>query len=141
MKKTLLALFAFFLTTAVFAQESTCFERLEKAFEKRGSYTVADDMHRNVIISFFEDGDSFCVKGKARVENGVVVAIFVFYEDATSELFDKKFYNKTKKEPVITNGISEMIYTSDGEQLRIVFIDKLKPKSKRYQAVELPSDL
>lgn len=141
MKKTLLALLALVLTTTVFAQEPTCFERLEKAFEKRGSYTVADDMHRNVIISFFEDGETFCVKGKARVENGVVAAIFVFYDDLTSELFDKKFYNRAKKEPTISNGISEMIYTADGEELRIVFIDKLKPKSKKYKSAELPDDL
>lgn len=141
MKKSLLAIFTLLLTTGVFAQDANCFQRLEKAFQKRGSYTVADDMHRNVYVSFFEEGDVYCVKGKARVENGGVVSIFLQFDDNTYELMDKKFYNSKKQNPTITNGISEMIYTADGEKLRIVFIDKLKPKQKKYKTVDLPDDL
>lgn len=118
-----------------------CFERLEKAFEERGSYTVSDDIHRNVIIVFFEDAESTCIKGKARVENGVVSSIFIYYDDNTSELYDKKFYNSKKQPPVIKNGISEMIHTNDGERIRIVFIEKLKPKKKDFKEAVLPDDL
>ena len=121
--------------------QNDCFKKLEEAFKKRGSYSVADDMHRNVIVSFFEAEGSNCVAGKARVENGTVVSIFLQFKDDTYELLDKKFYNAKKTAPIIENGISEMIFTVDGEKLRIVFIDKLKPKAKSYKSVDLPDDL
>jgi len=34
-----------------------------------------------------------------------------------------------------------MIYTSDGEKFRVVFIEKLKPKQKSYKQADLPTDL
>jgi hypothetical protein len=121
--------------------QDNCFKRLEEAFKKRGAFSVADDMHRNVIISFFEGENVNCVSGKARVENGTVVSIFLQYKDDTYELLDKKFYNAKKTAPVVENGISELIFTVDGEKLRVVFIDKLKPKAKSYKGVTLPDDL
>jgi hypothetical protein len=66
MKKILLSIVASFAFLWSTAQDQSCFERLEKAFSERGSYTVSDDIHRNVIISFFENSDVYCVKGKAR---------------------------------------------------------------------------
>ena len=122
------------------AQED-CFVRLQKAFDNRGSFTVADDMHRNVIISYFESGESHCIAGKARVENGTIVSIFLQYDDNTYELMEKKFYNEKKQPPIIVNGISEMIYNSDGEKFKIIFIDQLKPKKKEYKSVDIPNDL
>jgi hypothetical protein len=141
MKKILLSLLTVFVATAVSAQEPSCFERLDKAFKERGSYTVTDDIHRNVIISFFEGDEVFCVKGKARVENGTLSSIFVYYDDNSSELYDKKFYNAKKQPPVITNGISELAITTDGERFRVVFIDRLKPKPKSFKPARLPDDL
>lgn len=140
MNKFLLLSVAFFLSMNAFSQK-TCFDKLEEAFTKRGSNTVADDMHRNVIVSFFEGNQVNCIAGKARVENGAIVSVFVFFEDGTPELIDKKFYNAKKQPPMITNGISEMIYTQDGEKFRIVFIEKLKPKAKALKEAVLPDDL
>jgi len=140
MKKSLLAAFTLIWSLGTFAQED-CFKKLEDAFTKRGSYTVADEMHRNVIISFFSTEGTECVSGKARVENGTIVSIFLQFDDNTYELYDKKYYNAKKQAPSITNGISEMVFTADGEKFRVVFIDKLKPKQKSYKPVELPSDL
>jgi hypothetical protein len=140
MKKYLFLTLLFICFTELYAQED-CFKRLEDAFTKRGSFSVADDMHRNVIISFFEASGTNCIAGKARVENGTIVSIFLQYKDDTYELLDKKFYSVKKTAPIITNGISEMIVTADGEKLRIVFIDKLKPKAKSYKSVDLPDDL
>lgn len=117
MKKSLLFLSTVFLTFSLTAQ-SDCYKKLEEAFTKRGAYTVADDMHRNVIISYFEKEGTSCVSGKARVENGQIVSIFIQFDDLTYELMDKKFYNDKKAPPSISNGISEMIYTADGENLR-----------------------
>ncbi|MGV3632168.1 MAG: hypothetical protein ACO1O6_13240 [Bacteroidota bacterium] len=141
MKKYLFLTLSFLAFLGSYAQEEDCFKKLEDAFTKRGAYTIADDMHRNVIISFFDANGSSCVAGKARVENGLIVSIFLQYKDDTYELLDKKFYNVKKTAPAITNGISEMIYTADGEKFRVVFIDKLKPKAKSYKNANLPDDL
>jgi hypothetical protein len=140
MKKGLLALITIFAATAAFAQEISCFERLEKAFKERGAYTVSDDIHRNVIISFFEGDQVYCVKGKARVENGTVTSIFVYFDDNTSELYDKKFYNAKKQPPIITNGISELAMTPDGEKFRVVFVERIKPKKKSFKEATIPDD-
>ncbi|MEY3237047.1 MAG: hypothetical protein RI883_1148 [Bacteroidota bacterium] len=139
MKKGLLFLTAIVFTFSVSGQD--CYKKFEDAFAKRGSYTVADDMHRNVIISYFEKEGTTCVSGKARVENGLIMSIFIQYDDNTYELLDKKFFNEKKVAPGIVNGISEMIYTSDGEKFKIIFIDKLKPKSKTLKEVAIPDDL
>lgn len=141
MKKFLLLSLTLLTFLGAFAQTDDCFKRLEDAFTKRGSYTIPDDMHRNVIVSFFDANGSSCVSGKARVENGFIVSVFLQYKDDTYELMDKKFYNAKKSQPTITNGISEMIFTTEGEKFRIVFIDKLKPKAKSYKSVEIPTDL
>lgn len=140
MKNILLAAFTFIFGFSASAQDD-CFKKLEDAFAKRGAYTVADEMHRNVIISFFTPDGTECRSGKARVENGTVVSIFLQFDDNTYELYEKKFYNLKKQAPTISNGISEMIYTVDGEKFRVVFIDKLKPKQKSYKQADLPTDL
>lgn len=115
---------------------------MEAAFKERGAYTIADEMHRNVIISFFEgDNDVMCVNGKVRVENGKISSVFLQYSDATYELMDVKFYNQNKHNPGISNGISEMIYTADGQKLKVVFIEQLRPKKKQFQQAVIPDDL
>lgn len=141
MKKSLLFLSAIFISIAVSAQ-SDCFKKLEDAFAKRGAYTIADDMHRNVIISYFQkDGTSRCISGKVRVENGQIQSVFIQYDDDTYELMEDKFYNDKKGAPIIINGISEMIYTSKSEKFKVIFIEKLKPKQKSAKEVVLPDDL
>lgn len=140
MKKGLLILSSFLIGYATFAQDD-CFKRLEEAFAKRGAYTVADDMHRNVIISYFEKEGTSCVSGKARVENGQIVSLFIQYDDNTYELIEKKFYNDKKAPPSIENGILQMIFTPDGEKFKVIFIEKLKPKQKTVKEAALPGDL
>ncbi len=139
MKKSLLLICAIFIGFASYSQD--CFLRLQKAFNDRGANSVADDMHRNVILSFFEDGSAYCISGKARVENGLIVSVFMQYDDNTYELMEKKFYNSKKQPPQIVNGISEMIYNADGEKFKVIFIESLKPKKKKYKEVALPDDL
>ncbi len=139
MKKGLLIICVAIISLSTSAQG--CFPRLQKAFDERGAYSVADDMHRNVILTFFEDGTSYCISGKARVENGQIISVFKQYQDDTYELMEKKFYNSEKKAPIIVNGISEMIYNTDREKFRIVFIETLKPKQKKYKEVVLPDGI
>lgn len=126
-------------TATVNAQD--CFDRLEKAFTERGSTAVANDWHHNVILSYFEDGEYYCLTGKVRVENGTVVSIFVQYVDGEYEKVKGEFSNLEGNPPSIINGISEMIKTSSGERLKVVFIDNLKPKKKKYKPADLPDDL
>lgn len=141
MKKNVLLLIALTFTLTSFSQ-TDCYKKLEDAFQKRGALTVADAIHDNVIISFFnKDGSTNCVGGKVRVENGTIVSIFLYYKDNSSELYDKKFFNGNKQAPSITNGISEFIFTPDGEKFKVVFIQKLKPKQKELKEVALPDDL
>lgn len=140
MKKSLLLILTVFISLA--AQSQDCFTRLQKAFDDRGAYSVSDDMHRNVILTFFEEGGtSYCISGKARVENGLIQSVFRQFEDDTYELMEKKFYSASKQAPVIVNGISEMIYNTDGEKFKVVFIEALKPKQKSYKEIALPDDL
>ncbi len=149
MKKTLLLAISTILLFSAgtsFAQvkeekELNCFEKYEAAFKERGSYTISDNIYRNVMISFFEGDEVFCIRGKVRVENGYVSAIFYYYDDNTEELYDKKFHNLNNEPASIVNGISEMIINADREKLRIVFIDKLKPKRKKLQKMVVPDDI
>ncbi len=139
MKVTLTLILMTLGLSSVLGQD--CLEQWKKAFEERGAYTVADDIHRKVYIAFIEDGVANCVLGKARVEGGKIVSIFLQYEDATYELMDLKFTNKLKLPPVITNGISEEIITEDRQHLYVIFVEKLKPKQKEYKVVGGPDDL
>jgi hypothetical protein len=123
------------------ANDLNCFTKYENAFKERGSYTISDNIYRNVMISFFEGEDVYCVRGKVRVENGYVSAIFYYYDDNTEELYDKKFHNLNNEPPTVSNGISEMIVNADREKFRVVFIDKLKPKRKSMQQMTVPDDL
>ena len=141
MRNFLFIAISFFFSTTLLAQSTDCYKQLEDAFLKRGSYTVADEMHKNVIICFFRADGTECLSGKCRVENGTIVDIFLMYEDGVYELMEKKFTNAKKTAPTITNGISELIVTVDGEKMKIVFIDKLKPKQKAYKQANLPTDL
>jgi len=144
MRKILLLTFVgiFVLGTNLsLAQEKNCFQVYEDAFKERGAFTVSDNIYRNVMISFFEGEEVFCVRGKVRVENGYVTSIFYYYDDNTEELYDKRFHNLKGEPPAISNGISEMIVNADRERFRIVFIDNLKPKRKQLQRMDIPSDL
>jgi hypothetical protein len=137
MKKTFILLFFTVLFSNIYAQDG-CYKEWKEVFDKRGAYTVSDDMHRKVIISFIEDGKSYCVYGKARVENGRIVSVFVQYEDGEYELMDGKILNSQKMSPAITNGISELCVNENGEQFYVMFIEKIKPKKKAYKSAGGP---
>ena len=137
MKKSLLLLFFSALFVSSYAQEG-CFKQWKEVFTKRGAYTVMDDMHRKVIISFIEGGESYCIYGKVRVENGKIVSIFVQYEDGEFALMDQKFTNNIKRPPGVMNGISEEITNEAGEKFYVLFIDKIKPKKREYKKAAGP---
>ncbi|MFT4600243.1 MAG: hypothetical protein ACI857_000417 [Arenicella sp.] len=139
MKKTLLLLFFSVLVTGAYSQG--CLDDWKDAFEKRGAYSVSDDMHRKVYMHFADGADSYCVSGKARVENGKVVSIFLQYEDGTYELMDQKITNSSGTPAAVVNGISELITNEDNEKFYVIFVEKLKPKKKAYKTVGGPGDM
>lgn len=125
--KTLLVLMIACLFTFS-ANAADCLTEWESAFNQRGAYSVTDNLHNKVYVVFYEDGMSSCVAGKAKVENQKVVSFYLQYEDGTYSAFDRKFYNAQQQQPTITNGISEWIYSVDGDRLKIIFVDFLKTK-------------
>ncbi|MFA5575550.1 MAG: hypothetical protein WC994_10955 [Brumimicrobium sp.] len=138
------AVFFMFVASNAFAQtkkDLNCFEIYEKAFKERGSFQISDNMYRNVMLSFFEGDEVYCVRGKVRVENGYISSIFYYYDDNTEELYEKNFHNTEGKSVRVFNGISELIINADREKLRVVFIDQLRPKKKQRQVMEIPDDL
>ena len=119
-----------FISQLFNAQSQTdCFLKLEKAFTIRGANPVPDAMHKNVAICFFNKERVGCFYGKVRVEGGKITSVFLQYSDDSYVLYDDPFVNALKKAPTIKNGISEMIYSSKGEQFKVVFMDQLKPKT------------
>lgn len=145
MKKQLKSIFiltiGLFVGSTAYSQEADCLKKLEHSFATRGSYTVEDAIHKNVIVVQLSLTGNSCFNGKARVENGTITSIFIELEDSTFTLLDKKFTNEQKTAPLIQNGISELIITEDGEKYKIVFIEKLKPKAKSYKEAVIPEDL
>lgn len=143
MKKSFLLFFllSFFIFNTSFSQ-SDCYKKLEDAFAKRGSLSIGDAVHENVIICFFETGkETRCLSGKARVENGTVSSVFLQREDNMYDLFDESPKNAKKTPPTIVNGISEIAITPEGEKYKVVFYGKLKPKKVNYKTINLPDDL
>lgn len=141
MKSIFVLTTALLLGTVSFSQEADCLKKLEHSFASRGSYTVEDAIHKNVIVVKLSLTGNSCYNGKVRVENGSISSIFIELEDSTFTLLDKKFTNEKNTNPVIENGISELIITEDGEKFKIVFIDKLKPKAKSFKEAVIPEDL
>ncbi|MBK7130759.1 MAG: hypothetical protein IPM74_04100 [Crocinitomicaceae bacterium] len=138
MRRIILLSFFTLMIGGSFAQTG-CYTEWKTAFDERGSYAIGDEVHRNVYIAFVEDGESYCVQGKARVEYGKIVSIWFMFEDGTYDLMESdKFTNKAKAAPGIVNGISEEIITKDGEHFYIIFVDKIKPKKKSYKTVGGP---
>jgi hypothetical protein len=138
---SLLLTISILISTSFFSQEADCLKKLEHSFNARGSYTVEDAIHKNVIIVQLSPTGNSCFNGKTRVENGTITSIFIELEDSTYSLLDKKYTNEKNSAPVIMNGISELILTEDGEKYKVVFIDKLKPKAKSYKEAVIPEDL
>jgi hypothetical protein len=141
MRKTVLLLFLTLLFANGASAQSGCLDEWRKAFDKRGAYSVSDDMHRKVYISFVEDGVSTCISGKARVENGRIVSVFLQYEDGSYELMDEKLLNKDGRPPKVENGISEEIINESNDHFYVIFVEKLKPEKKKYKTVGGPGDL
>lgn len=139
MMKNLLVIAFLTGATATFAQTAktneTCLEQYQKQFKERGAGSIEDGNHK-VIISVTTETGTDCYEGKAKVESGNVAAIYMVYEDGTSEFLDRKYKGTSK--PKIINGISESLSTTDGETIQVVFVTKIMPKKKQFKKASGP---
>lgn len=137
MIKNLLAIVLFFggLTLHAQTQKGTCLEEYQKEFKERGA-SPADDGNHKVIVSITTESGTDCYEGKAKVESGYVIAIYMSYEDGTYEFLDRKYKGPSKAK--IVNGISEPLITTDTESIQIVFIEKILPKKKQFKKAKGP---
>jgi hypothetical protein len=139
MIKNLLVIALLTGATASFAQTAktneTCLEQYQKQFKERGAASIEDGNHK-VIISVTTEMGTDCYEGKAKVESGSVSAIYMVYEDGTSEFLDRKYKGTSK--PKIVNGISESLSTTDGETIQVVFVTKIMPKKKQFKKASGP---
>lgn len=137
MMKNLLVIALLLTVTLAYSQtkDETCLDAYSKQFKERGAGPVEDGNHK-VIISITTETGTDCYEGKAKVEGNSVIAIYMTYEDGTSEFLDRKYkgINKAK----IENGISEKLVTTDGETIQIVFVTKILPKKKQFKKINGP---
>ncbi len=138
MNKFYVLFFALALSFGAVAQN--CADAWKKVFEKRGSYAVADDIHRSVVIAVWEGEECYCVQGKARVEMGRIKSIWIMLEDEEYDFIDKELLDSKGKAALITNGVSDVFYTKDKEKFQVFFKEKIKPKKKGYKQVGGPGE-
>ncbi len=143
MKATKYILLSVILTSfsQFFAQTNDCLKKMEYLFNKRGSYPIENGIHYHVIVSYTKPAGNICYNGKVIVENGTITKIFTELEDGTFEELTKKFTNSKNEAPKFENGISDLIVAETGIKIHIIFIDKIKPKTKAYKEAEIPDDL
>lgn len=139
MIKNLLVIVFLLGVTSTFAQTTktpeTCLEQYQKQFKERGAGSIEDGNHK-VIISITTETGTDCYEGKAKVESGNVSALYMVYEDGTSEFLERKYKGTGK--PKIINGISESMVTTDGETIQVVFVTKILPKKKQFKKATGP---
>jgi hypothetical protein len=136
-----LLVFVFLLgVTATFAQTTktpeTCLEQYQKQFKERGAAPVEDGNHK-VIIAITTEMGTDCYEGKAKVETGLITAIYMTYEDGTQEFLERKYKGTSK--PKIVTGISEALTTTDGESIQVIFTTKILPKKKQFKKATGPA--
>jgi hypothetical protein len=142
MKHSLLSFALILFSSVLLAQttqpkkELTCYEKYKKEFDERGAYTVDDGKYTGVIISIITAEGTDCVFGKVAVEGGMVVSIWLQFEDNTYEYFDRKYKGLSKVK--IVNGITEPLVTTLGETIYVIFQDKIKPKKKQLKSATGP---
>lgn len=115
--------------------KGTCLEEYQKEFKERGA-APADDGNHKVIVSITTESGTDCYEGKAKVESGYVIAIYMSYEDGTYEFLDRKYKGPSKAK--IVNGISDPLTTTDTESIQIVFVEKILPKKKQFKKAKGP---
>ena len=145
MKNIISVLILALIASTAFSQntkeQTTCYTKYAKVFEKRGAYEVTDSVYDGVIITIRKGSMADCFYGKVTVKNGNVDYrnLFLKFEDGTYEKLDFNFKYEDKAKTIkIANGISNVILTRDEELINILFVEKIKPKKKKYAKVAEP---
>lgn len=136
MKKLYFAALLATCSLSGFSQDDVdCYNYYYKVFEQRGAYNVQDGVHEDVIVSIRSGNETECYEGKVEVKNGSVSKIFLEFEDKTYEAYSPKFKNDYAT--TIKNGVSRSQITMEDEIVNIFFLEKIKPKKKKYKKAKL----
>lgn len=142
MRNLLLLLVLAFSAVAYGQEDLNCYQKYAKKFEERGAFEVEDGWHEKVVITIRKGSNSECFYGKVKVENGVVVSMFMMYGDGTYESKPiQKSYKHDDEKATITNGISKTRITVDDELINVIFPSHIKPPKKKYETAPDPDDL
>ncbi len=140
MKYLLLAFLISSGLTELSAQDNkSCYQKYAHVFEVRGSKSIEDGTHENVIVTIRKGSFADCFVGKVKVVNGFVVlnSIQLSFVDGSFEKFDRSYQDKDPV--VITNGISKTMITKDEELVNVMFVDAIKPKKKAFKRAPDPN--
>lgn len=127
--------FGFFMNT--FAQDASCYEEYRKVFDNRGANPVEDGAHDDIILTIRTEGTAECYVARAIVQNGVIVEVDMYFEDGTFEKREFEFKNNSSWS--IFNGMSKTKTTEKDEYINILFVDKIKPKRKKFKKAPKPN--
>lgn len=115
--------------------EPNCYEKYANVFEKRGAREVEDGTYKEIIVTIRNGPRARCYIGKAEVEGGKVKHIYRMQTDSSYAPLQKEFKHEDK--PVsINNGMSRTKVTEDGELVKVLFVDHIKPEEKGF--IEAP---
>lgn len=108
--------------------ETSCYDKLINAFDKRGSDSISNLEGEDVIISLRNKSESECYAGVANIYGHKVQKIWIIDVGSNKKLiYDVK---DSDEKILISNGYSSDFYLKENEVANVFLINKLKEKSK-----------
>lgn len=139
MKKLYFILTLLLISGSFSAQDLfTCYDEWRKVFENRGADPVSDGEHDNVVVTVRLGDEAMCYTGKAIVKNGLIVKVFLYFDDETAEE-EPYEWETIEFQWTVYNGISKTRKTKDDEMVNIMFTDLIKPKKKKLKEAPKPN--
>lgn len=112
--------------------QGSCYDKYVKVFEKRGAYSVKDGVHEGVVITVRRGEHADCFMGKAEVKDGAVSNVYLLAEDSTYKEM-KRNYKHEDVDFEVRNGMTKTKVTEEeGELIKVLFVEHIKPKPKDY---------
>lgn len=106
---------------------SDCWACLYNAFNKRGSYPVANKVHENAVVSFMNEGESFCISAKVEVDEGYLTKIYLKKTTGDFEEYKEEFYKDlfTKEKPKFEDGMTGHVKTKYDPPFTVYIVGNL----------------
>jgi hypothetical protein len=108
--------------------ETSCYEKLINAFDKRGSDSISNLEREDVIISVRNKSKPECYAGVADIFGQKVQKLWIIDVESNKKLiYDVK---DSEEKIIISNGYSSDFYLKENEVVNVFLINKLKEKRK-----------